>query len=82
MSDNNEARLIRCFLAVFPGLAREQVLSAHRENIPAWDSLAGVTLLTVVQEEFGLELDPERLDDTGYSFREILASIDVGSRRT
>lgn len=75
MNDSTEDRLIRCFLSVFPGLTRGQVLSARRENIPTWDSLAGVTLVAVIQEEFHLELAPELLDDADFAFPEILSII-------
>lgn len=57
-----EDRLVRCFSAVFPALAREEILSASRDSLSAWDSLAGITLMTVLQEEFEMQIDLARLD--------------------
>jgi len=51
-----DSRLNRCFNSVFPDLAAEQVPTASVESVRGWDSLAAVTLLAVVQEEFGLEI--------------------------
>jgi acyl carrier protein len=54
--DEMEARLVRCFSSVFPDLSAEQIRSASVESVPAWDSLAAVTLVAVLQEEFGLQI--------------------------
>ena len=51
-----DARLARCFSSVFPDLAPEQVHTASVESVRDWDSLAAVTLLAVVQEEFGMQV--------------------------
>jgi acyl carrier protein len=51
-----DARLTRCFSSVFPDLAPEQVQTASVESVRGWDSLAAVTLLAVVQEEFGVQV--------------------------
>lgn len=55
--NNTQARLTSCFLAVFPELAKDQILSASTNTVRSWDSVAGVTLLAVVEEEFGIQLD-------------------------
>jgi len=70
MNDFNE-RLATCFSAVFPNRSREEIVSASRDSIAEWDSLAAITLLSLVQQEFDTDLDLfdlERLD----SFRLIL----------
>jgi acyl carrier protein len=71
-----EKRLIKCFQAVFPGMAEVQVLAATQESVEAWDSLATVTLVTVIDDEFRVELDVERLAEmTSYrSFYECLTA--------
>jgi acyl carrier protein len=53
---NLDARLDRCFISVFPHLAVEQIHAASVESVRGWDSLAAVTLLSVVQEEFGVQI--------------------------
>jgi acyl carrier protein len=52
-----DARLTRCFSSVFPDLTPEQIRDASLESIGGWDSLTAVTLLAVVQEEFGVQID-------------------------
>lgn len=59
--DSTQARLIHCFLAVFPELTSDQVPSASSETVHSWDSVAGVTLLAVVEEEFGIPLESDDL---------------------
>lgn len=60
MDDLGE-RLTDCFLAVFPELARSDVSAATSLTVPAWDSVAGVTLLAVVEEEFGIAIEGDDL---------------------
>jgi acyl carrier protein len=55
--DEMEARLIRCFSSVFPNLTAEQIRTVSVKSAPAWDSLAAVTLVAVLQEEFGLQIN-------------------------
>jgi acyl carrier protein len=59
--DNTQTRLTNCFLAVFPDLPIDQVASASSETVLGWDSVAGVTLLAVVEEEFGIALESDDL---------------------
>lgn len=63
MSNNIQERLINCFETVFPNLSREEVLAADFETVPAWDSLAVVTLVFVLEEEFGVSIGA---DDFSY----------------
>ncbi|MFI4941991.1 MAG: acyl carrier protein [Burkholderiales bacterium] len=58
MSDVRE-RLTGCFVAVFPSLSAEQAATASNETLDTWDSLATVTLVNVIEEEFHLQIDPE-----------------------
>ncbi len=61
----NDERLTRCFLSVFPGATQEEIRTARLQDIAGWDSLRGVTLLAVLDEEFGLQLDLSELLDLG-----------------
>jgi acyl carrier protein len=54
--DNLENRLVRCFSSVFPDLNEEQIRNASVDSVPAWHSLAAVTLVAVLQEEFGMQV--------------------------
>jgi acyl carrier protein len=60
--DEFRARLTKCFAAVFPDLPAEEVAAATPERVAAWDSIANVTLLAVVEEEFGVAVEPEDLE--------------------
>jgi acyl carrier protein len=61
MSDTRE-RLSRCFSVVFPKLSSQDVLAASPTSVAEWDSLAMVTLLTVIQEEFRIRLPFDNID--------------------
>lgn len=59
--DQLEARLAGCFVAVFPGLSAQDVKGANSMSVHDWDSVAGVALLSEVEEEFGIGIDVEDL---------------------
>lgn len=72
--DEMEKRLVACFSAVLPELTPEEASKASAATLPAWDSVATVTLLAVVEEEFGINIsdeDPVRFD----SFQNILSYL-------
>jgi acyl carrier protein len=52
-------KLSRCFALVFPQLDTSQYAAATAKNTSEWDSLAHVTLLTLIGEEFGMDIDFE-----------------------
>jgi acyl carrier protein len=56
-------RLIRCFSAVFPRLAIEDIPAARIESVAEWDSLAALKLVAVLEEEFGLQIDLQDLQE-------------------
>jgi acyl carrier protein len=60
--DNIREKLTGCFLLVFPQLDRSRVESTSVDNVKQWDSVAQVNLLTVIGEEFGLEIDYEEFE--------------------
>jgi acyl carrier protein len=57
--DDPRARLIRCFSAVFPGLDEPAIPHASRAAVAGWDSLANFSLITVIEEEFGIQIEPD-----------------------
>ena len=59
--NNIQAQLIRCFSAVFPSLSEQQITSASLETVAGWDSVATATLVTMIEEEFGIEFDIDLL---------------------
>jgi acyl carrier protein len=73
-----EHRLVRCFSLVFPKLAADEIRAASIETIDEWDSLASVTLVAVLQEEFGVEIDLGDLPEL-ISFDAVLRYLEVRS---
>jgi acyl carrier protein len=57
-----EARLTRCFAAVFPDISEHQITNSSLDTVEGWDSVAAATLVTTVEEEFGVECDAEILE--------------------
>ena len=57
-----KARLRDCFAAVFPSAAPGELEQASTDTLPGWDSLATVTLVAVVEEEFAVVLELEDLE--------------------
>ena len=60
--DNVREKLSHCFSLVFPQLDPSQFVTANADNVSAWDSLAHVTLLTLIGEEFGIDIDFEDME--------------------
>ena len=74
MAETKE-RLQRCFSAVFPALLPDEIVNASPATIAAWDSVAGVTLFAVVEEEFALEIDVQEMKDL-LSFASLLKYLE------
>ena len=64
MNDGND-RLMRCFASVFPIATRDEIGTKKLDMISGWDSLRGVSLLGVLDEEFGVQLDLSELLELG-----------------
>jgi acyl carrier protein len=78
--DEQQRRLASCFCAVFPELSSEEIIHASSATVPSWDSVAVVTLLTVIEEEFGISIeedDPAKFD----SFQRILGYLREAERK-
>lgn len=71
---DTKARLVQCFREAFPALDEEQIVSAKYAEIEAWDSLASLTLVAIVEEEFSCTL-PDELVAELTSFDRILAAV-------
>jgi acyl carrier protein len=56
------ARLVKCFAAVFSELGEEEVALASPATVGTWDSLASITLVSVIEEEFATHIDPDDLE--------------------
>jgi acyl carrier protein len=82
--DDIRTRLVTCFAAVFPELDPAEVERASPFTVPEWDSLANVTLVSVVEEEFAVQIPLDDLETLG-SFELVLdfvrGSIEAGHAR-
>ena len=54
-------RLVRCFSSIFPALTEEEIRAVDVERLDDMDSLAGVTLVSLIGQEFGVEMDMDDL---------------------
>lgn len=61
--DNVRERLVDCFHTVFPSLTEAEIVSASQGSIAKWDSVATITLVNVIEDEFGIELDLDQLGE-------------------
>jgi acyl carrier protein len=52
-------RLLNCFRSVFPTLSDGELQAASVETVSAWDSVAAITLVNVIEDEFGIQMDYE-----------------------
>ena len=68
-------RLTKCFLVVFPEMTPEEVAEATTANTKNWDSVASVTLFTLIEEEFGNTISLDALDEFN-TFRHILSHLE------
>ena len=58
-------RLVRCISSVLPTLSEQEIRSAEVQQLADADSLTAVTLVALINEEFGLDLDLEVLLELG-----------------
>lgn len=63
IATDTKPRLVDCFSAVFLSLSQEDITKATQASMPAWDSLATVTLVNVVEDEFGIEIPPDEVEN-------------------
>lgn len=50
-------RLATCFQTVFPDLPVAEIPAATQASVAAWDSSAVITLVNVIEDEFGIQVD-------------------------
>ncbi len=72
--DSVATRLTNCFQTVFPDLPPAQIPTATQQSVAAWDSTAAIMLVNVIEDEFGLEVDFDRLAELD-SFERICAYL-------
>ena len=71
-----ETRLVGCFLSVFPQVSEADIRSASQEKLEGWDSVAAITLVNVIEEEFSTQIDYDDLPNLD-SFAKVLEYLTV-----
>jgi acyl carrier protein len=56
-------KVIRCFSSVFPDLSEEEIYRASTTSLASWDSVAHVTLLSTISEEFEQSFEFEDFEE-------------------
>lgn len=69
-------RLVKCFEIVFPDLNEELIPAASQATVPGWDSIAAITLVNVIEDEFQFQMDFDLLPELN-SFGGILAYVEA-----
>lgn len=67
-------RLVGCFQIVFPDLSEAEIPQASQATVSNWDSVAAITMVNVVEDEFQIQLDLDYLADLD-SFEHILTYL-------
>jgi acyl carrier protein len=62
MDNSDFDRLVGCFRQVFADLPPSEIPKASVESLAAWDSIAHITLLNLIQEEFNIQIDLDEFD--------------------
>ena len=72
--DRMEERLVSCFSEVMPELSAAEIPQASAVNSANWDSVTTVSLISVIEEEFGISIE---IDDLSHfdSFQGILGYL-------
>jgi acyl carrier protein len=73
--DDTRARVKECFELVFPDLPEGEIANATQDNVAAWDSVAAITLLNVLEEQFEIEMDLDEVADLD-SFEKVCAYME------
>jgi acyl carrier protein len=58
----SDKKLCKCFAAVFPTMPEGSIPSASVETVGDWDSIAHVTLVETIQQDFAIRLDDAEVE--------------------
>lgn len=72
--DEMEQKLVSCFSAVLPELSADEIPQVSAANAPGWDSVTTVSLIAVIEDEFGIAVEIDDLSQFG-SFQGILGYL-------
>ena len=58
-----QARVEQCFRTALPELPEEELPRATMCSLAQWDSLSTLVLVSLIEEEFGMQIPPDDLGD-------------------
>lgn len=61
--DDLTMRVLGCFRTVFAGVPDDQLEGASTTTLEKWDSVASITLVNVIEEEFQMEFDYDAIPE-------------------
>src|SRR5262245_3297027 len=56
-------RLVEILKTEFPSIPAANIPTASMTSVEGWDSLATITLVTLIEESFGVQTEPEDIDE-------------------
>ena len=68
-------RLLECFRVVFPGVPDAELVTTSTESNSKWDSLAQITLISLIEEDLKTTLPLERYAELT-SFSALLVELE------
>src|SRR5271157_4530199 len=68
-------RLARCFALTFPDLDQSEIERASTTTVATWNSLATITLVTLIEEAFDIRVRPAEIPRFN-SYKAVLADIE------
>lgn len=74
MNEEIRERLVRCFTVVFDQIDENQVPLLHADTCELWDSLANVMLMSVIQQEFSIDISLEETKSLN-SFKKLMEKV-------
>jgi len=72
--DEIQKRVEKCFENVFPDVPAGEILHCSQATNPKWDSIAAITLVNVIEDEFGFQMDFDILPELN-SFDRVLCYV-------
>lgn len=72
--DEIQSRLAKCFERVFPDMPLNLIPGSSQTTVAAWDSIAAITLVSVIEDEFGFQMDFDLLPELD-SFERVLSYV-------
>jgi acyl carrier protein len=72
--DEVQMRLTKCFETVFPTLQTSEIPGCSQHTVTMWDSIATITLVNVVEDEFAFQVDFDLVSEFS-SFDSILSYV-------